>query len=181
MLKSPKFVATCGVGCLLILASVVLGIRELRSFERQQTAARALLAEDLEEVTDWASLTARAFRRADPLQVFAGGVHNDVGRLASIGRGRAPVLVRSIYSDQPILAVFRSLDLSFIVTVVLSLFAILFTYDAINGERRAGTLRLVFAHAVPRAWYVPGASDRRPRSHSRGGSAARMGRAPDNG
>ncbi len=29
--RSPKFVATCGVSCLLILASVLLGIRELRS------------------------------------------------------------------------------------------------------------------------------------------------------
>ena len=152
--KSPKFVATCGVSCLLILASVLLGIRELRTFERQQAAARALLAEELEEVTDWTALAARAFRRADPLSIFASGVHNDVGRLASIERSRDPALVRSIYSDEPILAVFRTLDLSFIVTVVLSLFAILFTYDAINGERRAGTLRLVFAHAVPRPWYV---------------------------
>lgn len=152
--KSPKFVATCGVSCLLILASVWLGVRELRSFERQKAAAQALLAEELEEVTDWYSLAARAFRRADPLQIFAGGVHNDVERLASIDGYREPALVRSIYSDEPILALFRSLDLSFLVTVVLSLFTILFTYDAINGERRAGTLRLVFAHAVPRGRYV---------------------------
>ncbi len=152
--KSPKFVATCGVSCLLIVASVVLGIRELGAFERQQAAARALYAEELEEVSEWQSLAARAFRRADPLQILAAGVHNDVGRMAQVGSAREPALVRSIYSDEPILAVFRSLDLSFIVTVVLSLFAILFTYDAINGERQAGTLRLVFAHAVPRAGYV---------------------------
>ncbi len=152
--KSPKFVATCGVSCLLILASVLLGIRELRAFEDQQAAARALLAEELEEVSDWTALAARAFRHADALSVLAGGVHNDVGRLATIDRSSDPALVRSIYSDEPILAVFRSLDLSFIVTVVLSLFAILFTYDAINGERQAGTLRLIFAHAIPRARYV---------------------------
>ncbi len=152
--RSPKFVATCGVSCLLILAGVLLGIRELRAFEDQQAAARALLAEELEEVSDWTALAARAFRHADALSIFAGGVHNDVGRLATIDRSSAPALERSIYTDEPLLAVFRALDLSFIVTVVLSLFAILFTYDAINGERQAGTLRLIFAHAIPRPLYV---------------------------
>jgi len=38
--------------------------------------------------------------------------------------------------------------------VVLSLFAILLTYDAISGEREQGTLQLTFANAVPRARYL---------------------------
>jgi ABC-type transport system involved in multi-copper enzyme maturation permease subunit len=39
---------------------------------------------------------------------------------------------------------------------VLALFALLFTYDAINGERESGTLQLTFSNAVPRAKYVLG-------------------------
>ncbi len=38
--------------------------------------------------------------------------------------------------------------------MVLSLFAILFTYDAVNGEREQGTLALTFSNSVSRVQYV---------------------------
>ena len=41
-------------------------------------------------------------------------------------------------------------DWGFIVGYVLSLIALLFTFDAIAGERESGTLRLILANAVPR-------------------------------
>ena len=42
------------------------------------------------------------------------------------------------------------LDWAFIIGYVLSLIALLFTFDAISGERERGTLRLTFANSVPR-------------------------------
>ncbi len=41
-------------------------------------------------------------------------------------------------------------DWGFIIGYVLSLVALLFTFDAISGERERGTLRLMLANAVPR-------------------------------
>jgi hypothetical protein len=41
-------------------------------------------------------------------------------------------------------------DLMFIVKIVLSLFAILFTYDTIVGEKEKGTLKLALSNDVPR-------------------------------
>ena len=41
-------------------------------------------------------------------------------------------------------------DWAFIVGYVLSLVALLFTFDAISGERERGTLRLMLANSVPR-------------------------------
>lgn len=154
VLQSPKFAATFAVCALLVLLSAGIGLREHRAFDRQQEAARSLLADEMREVSDWFALSTRAFRVSDPLQIFVSGVHHDIGRLAAIRGGSQPKLHQSVYGDDPILAVFRALDLAFIVTAVLSLFAILFTYDAINGEREAGTLKLVLSNAVPRARYV---------------------------
>ena len=37
---------------------------------------------------------------------------------------------------------------------MLSLFAILFTFDSINGERESGTLKLVFSNSIPRNQYI---------------------------
>ncbi len=154
VLLSPKFALTFAVTTVLILLSVGIGLREYRVFESQQVAAQRLLAEEHLEQTSWNDLSSRVFRPADPLQIFVGGVHNDIGRLARISSRQAALLEQSIYSDDSILAVFRTFDLSLVVQAVLSLFAILFTYDAINGEREAGTLRLVLSSAVPRARFV---------------------------
>jgi ABC-type transport system involved in multi-copper enzyme maturation permease subunit len=52
------------------------------------------------------------------------------------------------YNPLPIL--FPPLDFLFIVTIIMSLLAMLFSYDAITGERQSGTLRLVIANSVPR-------------------------------
>ena len=41
-------------------------------------------------------------------------------------------------------------DWGFIIGYVLSLIAVLFTFDSISGERERGTLRLVLANSVPR-------------------------------
>ena len=154
VLLSPRFALTFVVTSVLILLSIGIGLRELRAFEAQQLAGRQLLAEEHLEQTSWQGLSTRVFRESDPLQVFVGGVHNDVGRLAFVGSRGEAALEQSIYSDDPILAVFRSFDFALVVQVVLSLFAILFTYDAINGEREGGTLRLILAGAVPRARLV---------------------------
>jgi ABC-type transport system involved in multi-copper enzyme maturation permease subunit len=52
--------------------------------------------------------------------------------------------------------VFRFLDLEFVFQIIFSLFAILFAFDAVNGEKERGTLRLSFANSVPRANYILG-------------------------
>lgn len=50
----------------------------------------------------------------------------------------------------PAMPSFPELDWSFAIGVVLSLMALLLTYDAVSGERRDGTLRLALANPVPR-------------------------------
>jgi len=52
------------------------------------------------------------------------------------------------YNPLPIL--FPPLDFLFIVTIIMSLLALLFSYDAIAGERQSGTLRLVISNSISR-------------------------------
>ncbi len=46
---------------------------------------------------------------------------------------------------------FTELDWTFIIGLVMSFMAILFTYDAISGERETGTLSLIMSNSVSRA------------------------------
>ncbi|MXX37794.1 MAG: ABC transporter permease subunit [Gemmatimonadetes bacterium] len=51
--------------------------------------------------------------------------------------------------DVPLLSTFITIDWVFIVGVLLSLVALLFTHDAIVGEKESGTLKLVMANSLP--------------------------------
>jgi len=154
IILSPKFTATFAVCSVLMLISVYIGIREYRATAAQYASAQQLVDQQMQELTSWADVRDKALRPPDPLQVFVAGLNYDIGRLSNINTHQGVKLQNSIYSDDPIYAVFRFIDFAFIVQVVLSLFAILFTYDAVSGEREQGTLRLVFSNAIPRARYV---------------------------
>ncbi|MDD4050348.1 MAG: ABC transporter permease subunit [candidate division Zixibacteria bacterium] len=154
ILLSPKFVATFAVCSLLILLSVYIGIREYQAAVRQYQTALQLNEQTIRQTPDLMRLQTKAFREPDPMQIFVSGVIYDVGRWVPISTNAVPQLSGSTYAEDTIFAVFRVIDFAFIIQVVLSLFAILFTFDAVSGEREDGTLRLVFANAVPRATYL---------------------------
>jgi ABC-type transport system involved in multi-copper enzyme maturation permease subunit len=154
-ISSPKFVVTFLVCTLLILLSVWVGIMDYRTSVTRYEAALQLNDMSLQEQT-WDNLGTRAYRQPDPMQIFVSGVHNDIGRFSGIQERQEIKLRNSMYSDSTIFALFRFVDFEFIVLMVLSLFAILFTYDAINGERESGTLQLTFANPVPRARFILG-------------------------
>jgi ABC-type transport system involved in multi-copper enzyme maturation permease subunit len=154
ILVSPKFAATFGVCAVLILLSVFIGIQEYRTAVRAYEAGLQLSDQTMRTQASWMGLATDAYRRPDPLQVLSTGVSNDIGRLSNVHAFSGIKLTHSAYSDDPIFALFRAIDFAFIVQVVLSLFAILFTYDSINGEREGGTLQLTFANPVPRAKFI---------------------------
>lgn len=154
ILLSPKFAATFLACSILIMLSVFIGIKDYQAAVRQYETATQLTDQQIRESTSWHGINSRTFRKPDPMQIFVSGVNNDIGRFSIIHSSQAVKLRNSIYSDDPIFAVFRFIDLTFIFQIVLSLFAILFTFDAINGEREGGTLQLTFANSVPRAKYL---------------------------
>ena len=51
---------------------------------------------------------------------------------------------------------FPLIDLTFIVAILLSLAALVFSYDAVCGEKEDGTLKLMLANGVPRSQIILG-------------------------
>lgn len=154
ILQSPKFVATFAVYCVLILLSTFIGIREYKSAVSQYEMAKSLNIEEAAGKRSWNQVVNRVYREPDPMQIFVSGIHFDIGRFAAVTPTSRPSLTSSHYSEEPIYAVFRFVDFAFIVLVVLSLMAIVFTYDAISGEREHGTLKLIFSNGVPKSSYL---------------------------
>jgi ABC-type transport system involved in multi-copper enzyme maturation permease subunit len=70
----------------------------------------------------------------------------------------AQTLVRGIssaanledFDDDPLPVMFPLIDLVFVVAILLSLAALILSYDAVSGEKEDGTLKLMLANGVPR-------------------------------
>ena len=54
------------------------------------------------------------------------------------------------FDNDPLPVMFPLIDLVFIVTIVMSLTALIFAYDAVSGEKEDGTLKLMLANALAR-------------------------------
>ena len=107
------------------------------------------------------------FKRPSPLAFCAGGSDKSFpGVVVGESRGdfgwtsnefqyswKAPWMLRypqRQYRKNPAMPAFTEIDWVLIVGLVMSFVAILFTFDAISGERERGTLRLVLSNPVPR-------------------------------
>ena len=149
-ITSSKFVFTFLLCAVLILLSVYTGITNYSAEQKEYNAAVALNKKSLERQAGYNALQPKINRPPHVLSAISVGVDEAVGRVATIGIFDDPSLAESKYESNPVFSVFGPLDLTFIVKIVLSLFAILFTYDAICGEKERGTLKLTLSNKVPR-------------------------------
>ena len=172
IIGSMKFAVTFGISSLLLFLTFYIGARNYQvSVEQNEAALRENLRK-LDGLNEWDEVqNFRVYLPPQPVSSLVMGVSNDIGRSSDI-RGVGEINARdSKYGEDPVYAVFRFLDLDFIFQIVLSLFAILFAYDAVNGEKERGTLRLTLANAVPQEHlhrrknhgFVPGAGGAAPR------------------
>jgi len=60
------------------------------------------------------------------------------------------------FDDNPLSVLFPPIDLLFIVTIIMSLLAILFSYDSVAGEKEKGTLKLMISNSLSRAHIIVG-------------------------
>ena len=157
ILGSAKFVLTFGVCAVLLIAAFYVGGVRYQVYQRQYEASKAEALRKLDGQTDWLNVQGtRVFLPPQPLSTIVAGVSNDIGRTGDVAGLTEVEVTDSRFSEDPIFAIFRFLDVEFVFTMLLSLFAILMGYDAISGEKEQGTLRLTFANAVPRHTYILG-------------------------
>lgn len=156
ILGTPRFSATFAVVSALIMLAFFLGASDYKAAQAQHSAARTENLRQMEGLTSWLQVSPSVLLPPSPLAALVTGISNDIGRQVNVRGLDAVRASQSRYNEDPILAMFRFLDLEFIFQVVLSLFAILFAFDLVSGEKERGTLRLALSNAVPRDTWILG-------------------------
>lgn len=157
-MTTPKVVLTSLLTFVLVVLSVFTGLASYESrieqVEQLSYAEKDRLRSVDNYYEDFLVEGLSIFRKPSPLLIFVSGVEGDAASRGSVSLLTGSSLDVSVLNQSPILAVFGFLDISFVVTVLLSLFAVLYGYDAISGEHAAGTLKHMLANGVKRSTIV---------------------------
>jgi len=157
--KSPKFVFTFLLCTILISMSVYIGANNYRTELREYKSAVALNKKSLESRGFYSAVAekgTKVFKVPQVLSTIVTGINKAVGRWTIVNNRDDPSFVDSKYESNPLFAIFGELDLTLIIKIVLSLLVVVFTYDAIAGEKEQGSLRLIISNNVPRYLLILG-------------------------
>ncbi len=94
-------------------------------------------------------------RKPLPLATMFHGIAKDSATSVSLAVDTYPQPSETI-DDNPLSVLFPTVDLTFIIGVVMSLLAIMFAYDTISGERESGTLALISSNPVKKPMLIFG-------------------------
>ncbi len=95
----------------------------------------------------------KLFLKPTPLSVFAKGLGDSLPSYLGMTRNGITQGPPSVVSA-PLSQLLGHLDFLFVISTVFSLLALLFTFDAVAGEREAGTLRITLANSLPRDLFL---------------------------
>lgn len=158
-LVSARFALTLVLCTAMILLAVLAGAEGYRRSLDNYEATRSLNRQALEEQDNYYSLRSQGTKickEPEVLQSLVSGVRDMAGNVTTVAQLGRVSLEESKSADRPLFAVFGKFDLTFVFSVLFSLLALLFSYNAVTGEKERGTLRLVLANRVPRPTVILG-------------------------
>ena len=146
------FVAVIACVSLVLASTIVLTNDYTRRLARYNTEVIKHRESNFSAET-YSYFTPELDKPPNPLSIFNQGLEKYAASSVQILRGEVPYLWKSHRNadyDNPFQRLLAELDVISIFQILLSLLALVFAYDAVAGEREAGTLRLVLANSVNR-------------------------------
>ena len=154
---SVRFVALLVMCLLLVPLTLHINYRNyLQNQVNYQESIKLSVSEAEEkppDAPDPDTEVSKLFLEPTPLSVFAKGLEESLPSYLGMTRNGVKQGSTSL-GEAPLSSALGNLDFLFVVSTVFSLLALLFTFDAVAGEREAGTLRITLANALPRDMFL---------------------------
>jgi len=144
------------IGLVLICINILIG--DYAHKKDQYDANRQYYRDEARTKGDFSSLQKEGViveKTPEPLQVGYYGLAESDERSAWIQTFVEPTMLGSL-DRNPVLPLFPTPDILYVVATVLSLMAFVFSYDAVSGERETGTLKLMMSYSLPRDTVILG-------------------------
>lgn len=151
-LTSVRFIITVIVCCLLMpLSTWVLSNDYIE--DQRDHQARVELENRRTEGKNMATVVSRP---VPPLSSLFRGVNTQAVNSINLKYYVGWNMPKSVGRQSITSAIFPTVDITFIVGVVLSALALMLSFDAVSGEKAQATLRLMMSNSVPRSSIILG-------------------------
>ncbi len=156
---SVRFIVLTVICVTLLPMSLFVGYRSYQNCISDYNRSVKLNRENLEKISFAEVFTGdfsiKGYRPPSALSVFVSGLSVSIPAHLEARKTGLSLLSDSV-QDESILTITGKIDFTFILLIVFSLLAILFTFDAICGEKEKGTLRAALSNSIPRDKYILG-------------------------
>lgn len=138
------------VAVVLALLAAYMGSLDYNARLASYQTKLKLNSEALHRTTTYSFLSPTLVRPPEPLSILSHGLEGRVGTDFRVAVDEESTEATGENRGNEYLAIFSEVDLTVIVGVILGLLALLFTFDAVCGEREAGMLKLISSYPVAR-------------------------------
>ena len=145
--------------CLVIIPfTVVVSVDNYLSQKQVYKVEQERAEKKFKEVRVWSMLRPTVVKEPGVLSIFSSGISGNVGNKSKININEYPLFPSGhvITRDNPLLNAFFSIDFSKVIAILISLIALIFSYDAITREREDGTMKLSFTGKISRITFLFG-------------------------
>jgi len=152
-LLSLRFAITCVICLMVIPSSIFVLAREYGQDLADYHNNLVIHRKEADSYTDPYPLTYTGIQVDRPpnvMRIFSTGSERRNTVSVRIRGNTEPQFEGTYGMSNPMVSLFPTMDFVFFVSIVMSLLAIVFSYDAICGEKESGTLRLMLSFSIPR-------------------------------
>ncbi len=140
--------------CLLIIPlGIFINTKAFETREEAYTHAKKVYHEQSKDKVN-SGFDAQGFRPPSALSIFSNGMVNVIPNKVRTQSNGIYLLEKDNQRSNGLSELFGPLDFLFIVGSILSILALVFTFNSVSGERENGTLKLVISNPVPRWKYI---------------------------
>jgi ABC-type transport system involved in multi-copper enzyme maturation permease subunit len=140
---------------LAVLAAYIGSLDYNARLDSYQTKLK-LTRDSVAETRVYSFLRPTIYRPPEPLSILHHGLEGRLGTDFQVSVDTENTEARGENRGNEYLSIFSEVDLTVIVAVILGLLALLFTFDAVCGEREGGMLKLMMSYPLSRSQLLLG-------------------------
>jgi ABC-type transport system involved in multi-copper enzyme maturation permease subunit len=155
---TPGFIVGLLLCLILIPYTTFTGIRTYEN-RLAQYEADVKEAENIYQTSKtYSQVNPLLVKPVSALSIFSSGISEQTGSKVKLDRKEKPVFSSNIVllNENPFLGDFMPLDFTTVLTILLSLLGVLFSYNMLSREKEDGTLKLALSNPVSRSVFFFG-------------------------
>lgn len=155
-LTSSRFVIGFLLCLVIIPFTMVVSVDGYENQMRVFEVDRAQAQKKWQEIKVYSAVRPEIVKEPVALGIFSRGIENNMGNSLIIRLGEYPLLLTGHAGtrDNPLLDAFFSIDFSTVIAILMSLLALVFSFDLFTSEREEGTMKLVFTNGISRSAFL---------------------------